>query len=68
VARVERAPGRTRQQRRVEHEVRVVDKRDASPTGSGERLQCLGGIEAAKATADDQDLSGHTLKVALKSR
>ena len=59
VARVERAPGGTREQRRVEQEVGVVDERHARALRRQQALQGAGGVEAAKAATRDHDLPGH---------
>ena len=63
VARLER-PGRgLRQEGRVEEEVDVVDERDAGALGRHRALELAGGVVAAEATADDDDVPGHELIV-----
>ena len=63
VARVERRPGGARQQRRVEHEVGVVDERHARALRRQQALERPRGVEAAEATAGDHDLPGHADRI-----
>ena len=56
VARLERARRRARQQRRVEHEVDVVDQRDLRARCGGQlALERARGVEPAEAAAGDDD-------------
>ena len=59
VAGIERRAGGPGQQRRVEHEVRLVDERHAGALGGQQPLERAGRVEAAEATAGDHDLPGH---------
>jgi peptidoglycan/xylan/chitin deacetylase (PgdA/CDA1 family) len=59
VARLQRAAGRPWQQRRVEHEVDVVDERDARAVRRQDALERPGCVEAAEAAARDDDVPGH---------
>ena len=49
----------TRQQRRIEDEVRLVDQRDRRALGGQETLESTGRIEAAEASPGYHDLPGH---------
>jgi hypothetical protein len=59
VARIEGGAGCSREKRRVEHEVGVVDERDASAANGGDPLERASGVEAAEAAARDDDARGH---------
>jgi hypothetical protein len=59
VARLERAAGRSGQQRRVEHEVDVVDQGDLRGLVREATLEPTGGGEPCEAAAENEDVPGH---------
>jgi hypothetical protein len=62
VARFERSRRRARQQRRVEHEVHVVDERDLRALPGHEALELAGGVQAAEAAPGDDDAMSHAAR------
>ena len=59
VARLERPAGGAGQQRRVEHEVDVVDQRDVRAVGGELAFEAARDRQAAEAAAEDEHVPGH---------
>ena len=62
VARLQRPGRRLRQERRVEHEVDVVDEREPRRLARQEALELAGGRHPGEPTSGDDDVPGHDLK------